>query len=115
MSLEFYYHWSSTVAYKEIFKNYLKYWGSIVSGVFLSLEFFCLWSSAVAIPIFRRPQASTNHLSLAGVVIQHRPMDGCIGQIQNDIGHWPVSLGRYGSPVSPHSVQKHFRQNSSYL
>jgi hypothetical protein len=29
MSLEFYCRWSSTVAYKEIFKNYLKYWGSI--------------------------------------------------------------------------------------
>jgi hypothetical protein len=36
MSLEFYCRWSSTVAYKEIFKNYLKYWGSIVGGVLLS-------------------------------------------------------------------------------
>jgi hypothetical protein len=25
--------WSSTVAYKEIVLNYLKYWGSIVGGV----------------------------------------------------------------------------------
>ncbi len=29
---------SSTVAYIEIFKIYLKYWGSIVGGVLLSLE-----------------------------------------------------------------------------
>jgi hypothetical protein len=39
MSLEFCCRWSSTVAYKDIFKNYLKYWGSIVGGVLLSLEF----------------------------------------------------------------------------
>ncbi len=39
MSLEFYCRWSSTVAYKEIFKNYLKYWGSIVGGVLLSYCF----------------------------------------------------------------------------
>ncbi len=39
MSLDFYCRWSSTVAYKEIFKNYLKYWGSIVGGV-PSLEFY---------------------------------------------------------------------------
>jgi hypothetical protein len=32
------------VAYKEIFTNYLKYWGSIVGD---SVEFFCLWSSTV--------------------------------------------------------------------
>jgi hypothetical protein len=30
LSLEFYFRWSSIVAYKEIFKNYLKYWDSIV-------------------------------------------------------------------------------------
>jgi hypothetical protein len=41
MSLEFYCRWSSTaVAYKDIFNNYLKYWGSIVGGVLLSLEFY---------------------------------------------------------------------------
>jgi hypothetical protein len=40
MSLEFYCRWSSTVTYKEIFKNYLEYWGSIVGGVLLSLEFY---------------------------------------------------------------------------
>ncbi len=41
MSLEFYCRWSSTaVAYKEFFNNYLKYWGSIVGGVLLSLEFY---------------------------------------------------------------------------
>jgi hypothetical protein len=27
--------WSSIVAYKEIFRNYLKYWGSTVGGVLL--------------------------------------------------------------------------------
>jgi hypothetical protein len=42
MSLEFYFRWSSTVAFKEIFKIYLKYWGSV--------EFFCLWSSTVSNP-----------------------------------------------------------------
>jgi hypothetical protein len=40
MSLDFYCRWSSTVAYKEFFLNYLKYWGSIVGGVLLSLEFY---------------------------------------------------------------------------
>jgi hypothetical protein len=40
MSLEFYCRWSSTVAYREIFLNYFKYWGSIVGGVLLSLEFY---------------------------------------------------------------------------
>jgi hypothetical protein len=44
MSLEFY-----TVACKEIFKNYLKYWGSIVGGVLLSLEFY-----TVAIPFIKK-------------------------------------------------------------
>ena len=48
MSLEFYCRWSSTVTYKEIFKNYLEYWGSIVS-----VEFFRLWSSTIAIPFWR--------------------------------------------------------------
>jgi hypothetical protein len=37
---EFYCRWSSTVAYKVIFLNYLKYWGSIVGGVLLSLGFY---------------------------------------------------------------------------
>jgi hypothetical protein len=45
MSLEFYCRWCSTVAYKEIFKNYLKYWGSIVGGVLLSLELCCQQSA----------------------------------------------------------------------
>jgi hypothetical protein len=36
MSLEFHCRWSSTVAYKEIFKNYSKYWGSFVGGVLRS-------------------------------------------------------------------------------
>jgi hypothetical protein len=31
MSLELYCRWSSTVAYKDIFRNYLKYWSSIVA------------------------------------------------------------------------------------
>ncbi len=35
MSLEFYCRWSSTVAYKEILKNHLKYWGPIVGGLFV--------------------------------------------------------------------------------
>jgi hypothetical protein len=39
--MEFYCNWSSTVAYKAIFKNDLKYWGSIVGGVLLSLELYC--------------------------------------------------------------------------
>ncbi len=40
---EFYvFLWSSTVAYKEIFKNYLKYGDSIVV---LSVGFYCRWSS----------------------------------------------------------------------
>jgi hypothetical protein len=36
MSLEFHCRWSSTVAYKEIFKNYSKYWSSFVGGVLRS-------------------------------------------------------------------------------
>jgi hypothetical protein len=36
MSLEFHCRWSSTVAYKEIFKNYSKYLGSFVGGVLRS-------------------------------------------------------------------------------
>jgi hypothetical protein len=39
LSLDFYCRLSSTVAYKEIVRNYLKYSGSIVGGVLLSLEF----------------------------------------------------------------------------
>jgi hypothetical protein len=39
MSLELYCRWSSTVAYKDIFQNYLKYWSSM---------FYCRWSSTVA-------------------------------------------------------------------
>jgi hypothetical protein len=39
MSLEFDCRWSSTVANKEICQNYFKYWGSIVGGVLLTLEF----------------------------------------------------------------------------
>jgi hypothetical protein len=40
MSLKFYCRWSSTVAYKDILRNYLKYWGSIVGGVLLSPYLF---------------------------------------------------------------------------
>jgi hypothetical protein len=31
---------SYVYAYKDIFENYLKYWGSIVGGFLLSLEFY---------------------------------------------------------------------------
>ena len=42
MSLGFYYRWGSTVGSIYIFLINLKNWGSIVVGVLLSLEFFCL-------------------------------------------------------------------------
>jgi hypothetical protein len=48
MSLEFYCRWSSTVAYKEIFLNDFKYWGSIVGGVLLSFEFYGRLTAEIA-------------------------------------------------------------------
>jgi hypothetical protein len=54
--LEFY-----TVACKEIFKNYLKYWGSIVGGVLLSLEFY-----TVAIPFIKKKKKKKKYAAYQG-------------------------------------------------
>jgi hypothetical protein len=48
MSLEFSCRWSSTVAYKDIFINNLKNWGSFVGGVFLSLELYSRHTVTIA-------------------------------------------------------------------